>query len=84
MILAMIARHTVPGTLEGGRQGYRVARSEFGEAVPPHAVDSALGAYRGPPTCRGGEGHRGDGAGTARRADLIAPPLRAVKSTPNE
>jgi hypothetical protein len=46
VILAAIARHTVTGTLEGARQGYRVARSELGEAVPPHAVDSALGAYR--------------------------------------
>lgn len=46
MILAVIARHTVAGTLEGAWQGYRVARSELGEAVPPHAMDSALGAYR--------------------------------------
>jgi hypothetical protein len=46
VILAVIARHTVTGTLEGARQGYRVARSELAEAVPPHAVDSAPGAYR--------------------------------------
>jgi hypothetical protein len=46
VILAVIARHTVTGTLEGARQGYRTARSELGEAVPPHAVDSALKAYR--------------------------------------
>ena len=46
VILAVIAKHTVTGTLEGARQGYRVARSELGEAVPPHAVDSALAAYR--------------------------------------
>jgi hypothetical protein len=46
VILAVIARHTVTGTLEGARQGYRVARPKLGEAVPPHAVDSALGAYR--------------------------------------
>ena len=46
MILAVIARHTVTGTLEGARQGYRVARSELGQAVPAHAVDTALGAYR--------------------------------------
>jgi hypothetical protein len=46
VILAVIARHTVTGTLEGARQGYRTARSELGEAVPPHAVDAALTAYR--------------------------------------
>lgn len=46
VILAVIARHTVTGTTEGARQGYRVARSERGEAVSPHAADSALGAYR--------------------------------------
>ena len=33
VILAVIARHTVTGTLEGARQGYRTARSELGEAV---------------------------------------------------
>lgn len=44
--MAVIARHMVTGTLEGARQGYRVTWSELGQAVPPHAVDSALGAYR--------------------------------------
>jgi hypothetical protein len=46
LILAVIARHTLTGTLEGARQGYRTARTELGEAVPPHAVDAALKAYR--------------------------------------
>lgn len=46
VILAVIARHTVTGALEGARRGYRVARSELGEAVPPHAVDAALKAYQ--------------------------------------
>ncbi len=36
----------VTGMLEGARQGYRTARSELTEAMPPHAVDSALAAYR--------------------------------------
>jgi hypothetical protein len=46
LILAVIASHTVTGTLEGARQGYRVARPELGAAVPSHAVDTAPGAYR--------------------------------------
>jgi hypothetical protein len=46
VILAAIARHTVTGSLEGARQGYRTAWSELAEAVPPHAVDAALTAYR--------------------------------------
>jgi hypothetical protein len=46
VILAAIARHTVDGALEGTRDGYRVVRTELGEAAPPHAVDIALAAYR--------------------------------------
>ena len=46
VILATIVRHVLAGSLEGARQGYRVARTELGEAVPPHAVDAALIAYR--------------------------------------
>ena len=61
-ILAAIARHTVQGALEGTRQGYRVARTEMGEAAPPHAVDGALIAYRT-------EGRRL--AATARAVELV-------------
>ena len=46
VILAVIARHAVTGSLEGVRQGYRTVRTELGEAVPPHAVDDVLKAYR--------------------------------------
>ena len=46
VILAVIARHILTRSLDGARQGYRIARTELGEAVPPHAVDSALAAYR--------------------------------------
>jgi hypothetical protein len=46
VILASIARHTLGGTVEGAREGYRTARTELGEAVPPHAVDAVLRAYR--------------------------------------
>lgn len=44
--LAAIARHILTGSLEGARQGYRTARTELAEAVPPHAVDAALAAYK--------------------------------------
>ena len=40
VVLAAIARHTVTGAAEGARQGYRTARTELGEVVPPHAVDA--------------------------------------------
>jgi hypothetical protein len=45
-VLATIARHVLTGSLDGARQGYRTARTELGDAVPPHAVDAALTAYR--------------------------------------
>jgi hypothetical protein len=41
-----MAWHYSLSSLEGARRGYRAARSELGEAVPPHAVDALLGAYR--------------------------------------
>ena len=44
--LAFMARHYSLSGLEGARRGYRAARGELGEAVPPHAVDALLGAYR--------------------------------------
>jgi hypothetical protein len=46
LILAFMARHALDGAVQGARQGYRTARTELGEAVPPHALDAALMAYR--------------------------------------
>jgi hypothetical protein len=46
VVLAAIARHVTAGAVDGARSGYRTARTELGEAVPPHAVDAALTAYR--------------------------------------
>jgi hypothetical protein len=67
VMLAYIARHTLDGAVEGARQGYRVARTALGEAVPPHAVDDALVAYRD-------EGRRL--AAAARGARLLERALR--------
>jgi hypothetical protein len=44
--MAVITVHVLRGSLEGARQGYRVARSELGEALPPHAIDAVLAAYK--------------------------------------
>jgi hypothetical protein len=58
---------TQTGAAEGARHGYRTARTELGEAVPPHAVDAALAAYRD-------EGRRLVAA--ARAAELVESALR--------
>ncbi|HUN31422.1 MAG TPA: hypothetical protein VMU95_05325 [Trebonia sp.] len=44
--LAAMARHHTAACVEGARQGYRTARTELSEALPPHAVDAVLAAYR--------------------------------------
>jgi hypothetical protein len=44
--LAAMARHHAEACVEGARQGYRTARTELADALPPHAVDSVLAAYR--------------------------------------
>lgn len=44
--LAAMARHHTAACVEGARQGYRTARTELAEALPPHAVDAVLTAYR--------------------------------------
>lgn len=62
VVLAAIACHVLNGAVEGARDGYRTARTELGEAVPPHAVDAALTAYRD-------EGRRL--AAAARAAELL-------------
>ncbi len=62
-----MARHHTAACVEGARQGYRTARTELGEALPPHAVDAVLAAYRT-------EGRRL--AAAARAAELIERAMR--------
>jgi hypothetical protein len=61
--LAVMAGHHVAACVEGARRGYRTARSELGEVLPPHGVDAVLAAYRG-------EGRRL--VATAQAVDLVA------------
>jgi hypothetical protein len=44
--LASMARYHAEACVEGARQGFRGARRELAEDVPPHAVDDVRAAYR--------------------------------------
>jgi hypothetical protein len=57
----------------GAREGYRTARTELGNALPPHALDAVLAAYRA-------EGRRL--VATAQAVGLVARALRGEVFTP--
>ena len=65
--LATMARYHSRACVEGARQGYRTARTELAGALPPHAIDTVLAAYRE-------EGARL--AATARAVGLVERALR--------
>jgi hypothetical protein len=71
--LASMARYYAHGCVEGARQGYRTARRELAEHVPPHAVDGVLAAYRT-------EGFKL--AATSRSVELVERALRGEAFAP--
>jgi hypothetical protein len=71
--LATIARYHAKACVDGARQGYRTARTELAGALPPHAIDTVLAAYRK-------EGARL--AATARAVGLVERALRGEVFTP--
>ena len=71
--LATMARYHSRACVEGARQGYRTARTELVGALPPHAVDTVLAAYRK-------EGARL--AATARAVGLVERALRGEVFSP--
>jgi hypothetical protein len=71
--LATIARYHAQACVEGARQGYRTARTELADVLPPHAIDTVLAAYRK-------EGARL--AATARAVGLVERALRGEVFTP--
>ena len=71
--LAALARYHSKACVEGARQGYRTARTELAGALPPHAIDTVLAAYRK-------EGARL--AATAQAVDLVERALRGEVFTP--
>ena len=72
--LATLARYHSKACVEGARQGYRTARTELAGALPPHAIDTVLAAFRK-------EGTRL--AATAQAVDLVERALRGEVFTPN-
>ncbi len=71
--LAAMARYHAKACVEGAREGYRTARTELADTLPPHAIDTVLAAYRK-------EGVRL--AATARAVGLVERALRGEDFTP--
>ena len=71
--LACMAKHHTKACVEGAREGYRTARTELSGALPLHAIDTVLAAYRK-------EGSRL--AATARAVGLVERALRGEVFTP--
>lgn len=44
--LARMARQHVAASVEAAREGFRTARVDLGDAVPPHGVEAVLETYR--------------------------------------
>ncbi|GAA4072278.1 hypothetical protein [Actinomadura miaoliensis] len=44
--LARMARHHVSASVDAAREGFRTARVELGDLVPPHGVEAVLDTYR--------------------------------------
>ena len=73
LALAAMAIHHTKACVAGAREGYRTARTELGNTLPPHALDAVLAAYRA-------EGRRL--VATAQAVDLVARALRGEVFTP--
>jgi hypothetical protein len=73
LALAAMAAHHTKACVAGAREGYRNARTEVGGALPPHALEALLTAYRA-------EGRRL--VATAQAVDLVARALRGEVFTP--
>ena len=71
--LAAMARYHSKACVEAAREGYRTARAELAGALPPHAIDTVLAAYRK-------EGARL--AAIARAVGLVERALRGEVLTP--
>jgi hypothetical protein len=46
VVLARLAGHHVTASVEAARQGFRTARTDLRDIVPPHGIDVVLDVYR--------------------------------------
>lgn len=46
VVLARMAKHHVAASVEAAREGFRSARVDLRDLVPPHGIDVVLEAYR--------------------------------------
>lgn len=46
LALVRMARQHVAASVDAAREGFRSARTELGDVVPPHGIDAVLDAYR--------------------------------------
>jgi len=67
--LSRLARQYVSAALEAAREGYRTARVDLREHLPPHALDQVMSAYLA-------EGQRM--AGVLRAVEAVDTALRAA------
>src|SRR5690348_13574994 len=73
LALAAMAAHHADACVAGARRGYRTARTELGDALPPHGLDAVLSAYRS-------EGRRL--VAIAKAVDLVGRALRGEAFSP--
>jgi hypothetical protein len=73
LVLARFAAHHVHGAIEAAREGYRMARTELRDAVPPEVVAEALEAWET-------EGARL--SSVTRAVDLVEQALRGKRFVP--
>jgi len=73
LALAAMAAHHANACVAGARGGYRTARTELGDALPPHGLDALLATYRA-------EGRRL--VGIARAVNLVGRALRGEEFSP--
>jgi hypothetical protein len=73
LALAAMAAHHADACVAGARHGYRTARTELGDALPPHGLDAVLATYRA-------EGRRL--VAVARAVNLVGRALRGEEFAP--